>query len=166
MSLNLFEISREYRETADTLAELDLDEATVRDTLESISGDLEAKATNVAMVVKNMEASAEQIKAHAKAMLDRAKALENRASSVKQYLFDGMKLANVPKIDTPYFKLAIRDNPAAVQIDDESLIPAQYKTDPLPPVPAPDKALIKKAISEGFDVPGCRLVRAQRLEIK
>jgi hypothetical protein len=103
----------------------------VRDTLESISGDLSTKAQNIGFVIKNMESTAEQIKAHAKAMLDRAKALENRASNVKQYLFDGMKLANVPKIETPFFKLAIRDNPAAVQIDDESLIPASYKTEPV-----------------------------------
>jgi seryl-tRNA synthetase len=166
MSLNLFEISREYREAADTLVELDLDETTVRDTLESISGDLTTKAQNIGFVIKNIEASAEQIKAHAKAMLDRAKALENRATSVKQYLFDGMRLANVPKIDTPFFKLAIRDNPAAVQIDDESLIPAEYKTDPLPPVPAPDKKLIAAALKDGFEVPGCRLVRGQRLDIR
>jgi FtsZ-binding cell division protein ZapB len=166
MSLNLFEISREYRAAADTLVELDLDEETLKDTLESISGDLETKAQNIGFVIKNIEASAEQIKAHAKAMMDRAKALENRASSVKQYLFDGMRLANVPKIDTPYFKLAIRDNPPSVQIDDESVIPAEYKTDPLPPVPAPDKSLIKKAILDGFEVPGCRLVRGQRLDIR
>jgi hypothetical protein len=164
--MNLFEISREYRDAADTLAEMDLDETTVRDTLESISGDLSTKAQNIGFVIKNMESTAEQIKAHAKAMLDRAKALENRASNVKQYLFDGMKLANVPKIETPFFKLAIRDNPAAVQIDDESLIPASYKTEPVPPLPAPDKSLIKKAILDGFEVPGCRLVRNQRLDIR
>jgi seryl-tRNA synthetase len=164
--MNLFEISREYRDAADTLAEMDLDETTVRDTLESISGDLSTKAQNIGFVIKNMESTAEQIKAHAKAMLDRAKALENRASNVKQYLFDGMKLANVPKIETPFFKLAIRDNPAAVQIDDESLIPASYKTEPVPPLPAPDKKLIAAALKDGFEVPGCRLVRGQRLEIK
>jgi seryl-tRNA synthetase len=164
--MNLFEISREYRDAADTLAEMDLDETTVRDTLESISGDLSTKAQNIGFVIKNMESTAEQIKAHAKAMLDRAKALENRASNVKQYLFDGMKLANVPKIETPFFKLAIRDNPASVQIDDESLVPSIYKTEPVQPLPAPDKKLIAAALKDGFEVPGCRLVRGQRLEIK
>lgn len=163
---SLFEISREYREAANLLEDLGLDETTVNDTLESISGDLTTKAQNIGFVIRNMEASAEQIKLAAKAMTDRAKAIENRAASVKQYLFDGMKLADVPKIDTPYFKLAIRDNPVSVVIDDEAAIPANYLTDPVPPLPAPNKSLIKAALQDGFDVPGCRLVRNQRLDIR
>lgn len=31
---------------------------------------------------------------------------------------------------------------------------------------APDKKLIKKALDDGFDVPGARIVKKDRLEIK
>jgi hypothetical protein len=164
--MNLFEIAGEYRADAQKLQDLELDDQTFADTLESIGGDLEAKAMNTAFVARNLEATAEQIKEHAKAMTERAKAMENRAARIRKYLLDGLQLAGRDKIDTPFFKIKIAQNPPAVAIDDEALIPASYKTEPVPPLPAPDKVLIKRAISEGFDVPGCRLVRSQRLEIK
>jgi hypothetical protein len=164
--MNLFEISREYRESAEKLIDLELDEQTFADTLESISGDLETKCMNTAFVARNLEATAEQIKEHAKAMVERAKAMENRASRIRKYLLDGLELAGRDKIETPFFKIKIALNPPSVQIADESLIPASYKTEPLPPAPAPDKKLIAAALKDGFEVPGCSLVRGKRIDIK
>ena len=34
-----------------------------------------------------------------------------------------------------------------------------------PRVPAPDKAAIKAAIKDGFDIPGCRMTAGQRLVV-
>lgn len=166
MSLSLYVLASEYRSAADQLADLDLPEEVVRDTLESISGDLEAKSVNVASFVRNLEASAEQIKEAEAAMAARRKAIEKRAANVRQYLLDNMLAAGISKIECPYFKLAVRDNPPAVVINEPSLIPDVYLTDPPPPPRAPDKALIKKAIQDGFDVPGAHLARGKRLEIK
>jgi hypothetical protein len=164
--MNLFEVASEYRADAAKLVDLELDDQTFADTLEAISGDLETKAMNTAFVAKNLEATAEQIKEHAKAMTERAKAMENRAARIRKYLLDGLQLAGRDKIDTPFFKIKIAQNPPSVVIADESLVPASYKTDPQPPAPAPDKVLIKKALSDGFEVPGCSLVRGQRLDIR
>lgn len=166
MSLSLYVLASEYRSAADQLADLDLPEEVVRDTLESISGDLEAKSVNVASFVRNLEASAEQIKEAEAAMAARRKAIEKRAANVRQYLLDNMLAAGITKIECPYFKLAVRDNPPSVVINEPSLIPDAYLTDPPPPPRAPDKALIKKAIQDGFDVPGAHLARGKRLEIK
>ncbi|MEX3555283.1 MAG: siphovirus Gp157 family protein [Burkholderia gladioli] len=151
---------------ADLLAELDLDEQTVADTLESISGDLTVKAQNVAFVIRNLEATAEQIKEAEAAMSARRKAIENRADRIRRYLLDNMVHAGIQKIECPHFKLAVRDNPASVVIDEPGLIPSHYMTDPPPPPPAPDKKLIKKAIEDGFEVPGAHLARGKRLEIR
>ena len=164
--MNLFEIASEYRADAAKLQDLELDDATFNDTLEAISGDLEAKAMNTAFVAKNLEATAEQIKEHAKQMIERAKAMENRASRIRKYLLDGLELAGRDKIDTPYFKIKVALNPPSVVIADESLVPANYKTDPLPPQPVPDKKLIAQALKDGFDIPGCSLVRGKRIDIK
>lgn len=164
--MNLFQVASEYRADAAKLEDLELDDQTFSDTLEAISGDLETKAMNTAFVCRNLEATAEQIKEHAKAMTERAKAMENRATRIRKYLLDGLQLAGREKIDTPFFKIKIAQNPPSVVIADESLVPDNYKTDPLPPAPVPDKALIKKALSEGFEVPGCSLVRGKRVDIK
>jgi hypothetical protein len=164
--MNLFEIAAEYRADAARLEDLELDDQTFNDTLEAISGDLETKAMNTAFVCRNLEATAEQIKNHAKSMVERAKAMENRAERIRKYLLDGLQLAGRDKIDTPFFKIKIALNPPAVAIDDEALIPATYKTEPVAPAPAPDRKLIAAALKDGFEVPGCRLVRGTRLDIR
>lgn len=166
MSLTLYQISAEYRATADQLADLDLPEEVVCDTLESISGDLELKAVNVASFVRNLEASAAQIKEAEQQMANRRKAIEKRAENVREYLLNNMVHAGIKEISCPYFKLSVRDNPVSVVINEPGLIPAAYMTEPVAPPPAPDKALIKKAITDGFEVPGAHLARAKRLEIK
>jgi chaperonin cofactor prefoldin len=168
-NLTLYQIAAEYRQAADTLAELDLDEQTVADTLESIDGDLTIKSQNVAFVIRNLEASAEQIGVAIEAMKARAEALEKRAERVREYLLQNMLMAGVQKIECPYFKLAVRENPPKVIVDDEKQIPMLYMTDPAPPPPPPpkpDKKLIAQALKDGHDVPGCRLERGKRLEIK
>lgn len=169
MELTLYQIAAEYREAADTLAELDLDEQTIADTLESISGDLTTKSQNVAFVIRNLEGMVEQIGVAVEAMQARAKAIQKRAERVREYLLMNMQMAGVQKIECPYFSLAVRENPAKVIVDDEKQIPAAYMTDPAPPPPPepkPDKKLIAKALKDGHDVPGCRLERGKRLEIK
>jgi hypothetical protein len=138
------------------LEDLELDEQTLIDTLEAIGGELETKAMNTAFVAKNLEATAAQIEAHAKAMTERAKAMKNRAERLRNYLKDGLKLAKVDKIDTPYFRIKIALNPAKLVIEDESKIPDAYKTEPEPPQPVPNNALIKTALADGFKFPAAR----------
>lgn len=162
----LYEIAHQYRADADKLADMDLDEQTLSDTLESLSGDLESKATNTAMLVRNIEASAAAIKEAEAAMAARRKALENRASRIKDYLLANMMVAGVQKIECPYFKLAVRENPPAVEVYELGLIPAEFMRQPEPPPPAVDKTAIKEALKAGQDVPGCKLTRGNRLEIK
>lgn len=166
-SLTLYEVAAEYRDMASRLADLDLDDQTIADTLEAEGGALVEKGTNVAFVVRNLEASAEAIKAAEAAMAARRKAIENRATRLRAYLLDGMRVAQIQKIDSPYFAIAIRKNPPAVEVFDEAQVPAEYRKEPPPaPPPAPDKKLIAQAIKDGFEVPGCKLVQGERVDIK
>lgn len=162
----LYELAHDYRNAADKLADLDLDPQTIEDTLESLSGDLEVKATNTAMLIRNIEASAAAIKAAEEQMAARRKALENRAARIKDYVLANMMVAGIQKIECPYFKLAVRDNPAAVEVYEPGLIPANFMRQPDPPPPAVDKTAIKEALKAGQDVPGCKLTVGKRLEIK
>lgn len=164
--LTLYQIASEYRQAADRLVELDIDEQTVADTLESISGDLITKAQNVAFVIRNLEASAEQIQIAIEQMQTRAQTYAERAERIRAYLLQNMLMSGVQKLECPYFKLAVRENPAKVVIDDERQVLMAYMTDPPPPPPKPDKKLIARAIKDGGDVPGCRIEYSQRLEIK
>jgi len=162
----LYELAAEYRADAEKLADMDLDEQTLADTLEGLSGELEVKAQNVIMFTRNLEATAAAIKEAEAQMAARRKALENRAAGLRRYVLENMQFAGIQKIECPLFKLSIRDNPAAVDIYEPGLIPAQYMKQPEPPPPAPDKTAIKAAITAGTEVPGARLTKGTRLEIK
>ena len=162
----LYLLAHEYRGAADRLAELDLDDQTVADTLEGMAGDIEAKASNVAMMARNLEATAAAIKDAEAQMAQRRKALEHRAQWLRRYLLESMQHAGITRVECPHFVLAVRANPAAVDVFEPALIPAGFMRQPEPPPPEPDKKAIKDALAAGADVPGCRLTKTQRLEIK
>lgn len=166
MNLALYELAADFRETADRLADMDLDEQTLRDTLESIAFPVEQKAVQVAAFVRNLEATAEQIKQAEKAMADRRKAIESRAAHVREYLLHNMRACGFTRVEHPQFVIAVKQNPESVVIEDARQIPMNYMRQPEPPPPAPDKSLIKQAIKDGYEIPGAKLTRTLRLDIK
>jgi hypothetical protein len=166
MNTSLYVLAGEYQALANKLMDSDFDEQTIADTLEGAAGELEVKATNVAMFVRNLEASAEQIKLAEKAMAERRKSIENKAESIKRYLKDNMQRTGITKIECPYFALSIKKNPPSVIIDDPAAIPTKFMVTPPAPPPAPDKAAIKSALQAGEVVEGAHIEQGERLEIK
>jgi hypothetical protein len=164
-ALTLFNLAAEYRQTAEQLADLDLDLQTMSDTLEGMSGDLEVKAQNVAYMARNLEVTAEAIKDHAKAQTDRAKAIEARAEHLRNYLKSCMELAGIQKIEGPGICISFRKS-SAVVIDAEELLPVEYLRTPPPPPVAPDKKAIGDALKAGHPVAGAHLEMRQSLQIK
>ena len=161
----LYTLALDFRAAAETLADLDMPPEVVADTLESLGGDLEVKAQNVALFARNLEATAAAIKQAEADMAKRRKAIENRVAHLKDYLLAGMLVAGMKKIEGPYLRLGVRDNPEAVEVFDAAQIPAEFMRQPEPPPATPDKAAIKAAIKAGAEVPGCKLTRSQRLDI-
>lgn len=166
MNTSLYVLADEYLIAADRLADLDLDDQTIADTLEGLAGALEVKATNVACFVRNLESAAEQIKKAEVAMNLRRKAIENRAERVKAYLKAQMERTGVLKIDSAYLSIAIKKNPPAVCIDAESQIPAEFMRVVPPPAPVPDKKALAEAIKAGKEVPGAHMESGTRLDIR
>ena len=164
--LTLYIIADQYLQDLQKLQDMDLDEQTFADTLESLSGDLEVKATNVAMFVRNLEASAESIKVAEKQMAERRKAIEAKAERIKNYLKDNMARTGITKIDCPYFALSLRNSPPAVEVINADEIPAQYFDIPEPPAPVLNKNRLKDDLKNGVIVEGARLTQGSYLQIK
>lgn len=162
----LYVLADEYRAAAEAMADMDMDEQTIADTLEGMAGDLDAKAVNVAMFARNLEATAVAIKDAEAQMAQRRKALERRSEWLRRYLLESMQHAGIKRLECPEFSLAVRDNPASVDVFEPALVPAAFMRQPDPPPPEPDKRAIKAALDTGSDVPGCRLTKTQRLEIR
>lgn len=165
MSTSLYEISQQYRAAVLRLEELEIDDATFSDTLESLSGDLEAKATNVIFYAKNLDALADSIKNAEEAMSTRRKALQRRADRLREYVKHNMIATGIMKISCDYFQIAIQNNPPSVDIFEPGLLPQDYMRE-IPARFEPDKILIAKALKDNFDVPGAKLNQSQRLVIK
>ena len=163
---SLYVIANEYQAMIERLENSDLYAQTIADTIEGASGDLELKATNVAMYIRNLEASADDIKQAEKAMAERRKAIETKAESIKRYLLESMKRVGVTKIESPYFALTIKKNPPKLVIDDAGLIPGELYVYPEAPPPMPDNERIKNMLKNGETVEGARLEQGERLEIK
>ena len=163
---SLYQLTNEFQLLATKLNESDYDEQTIADTLEGASGDIETKATNVAMFIRNLESSAEAIKQAEKEMADRRKAIEKKAESIRQYLKDNMQRCGITKIDSPYFALTLKKNPPSVIIDDAGAIAGELYVYPDAPAPYPDKKAIAELLKAGKVVNGAHLEQAERLEIK
>lgn len=166
MSLSLFTIAGEYRQQLDQLEQMGLDEQTFQDTLESISGDIEEKSVNVAMFVRNLEASAAAIETQIDSMEERAKAIRKKADHVKDYLRANMEHAKLQKIESPFFVLSIKKNSVSLVLDDEKQVPPSFLKTPEPPPPTLDRVKLKEALKDGQIVPGVHLEQKTRLEIK
>ena len=164
--LTLYNIADQYLVDLQKLQEMEIDEQTFADTLEGLSGELELKATNVAMFVRNLEASAEAIKAAEKQMAERRKVLESKADRIRQYLLDNMTRTGITKIECPYFVLSVRKNPPAVEVLNQDMIPDEYFDIPEPPAPTLNKNRLKEDLKAGVIVEGVKLTAGQSLSIK
>lgn len=162
----LYEIRQEYLHALDGLTdpEQDFPLEAINDTLEGIEGQLQEKATNVAMFMRNLEAAAEAIKQAEAGMAARRRAIERRTQWLRDYLKQNMEASGITRIESPWFVLAVQKNPAAVEITDEANVPGQFKqqvvTEKL------DKTAIKEALKAGQDVPGAMLKQGTRLVIR
>ena len=166
--MNLYEISNTYLATAQQLAELDIDEQTLTDTLESEAWPVEEKARAVSAMILNIQAEADMVKATANRLSDRAKTLQARANWLHDYLKTNMQRTGITEIkalDGSFRAKLYIARDASVHIFDPEALPEAY-TRIIPAVVAPDKASIKKALNDGIAVPGACLEFADRLEIK
>lgn len=163
----IYKIAQEYRQITDALMDADIDEQTLADTLEGERWPLEVKAGNYAAVIGNLSATADAIKAAEEKMAARRLTLERRVDWLKRNLKDAMELARINRIEWPEFVITVQNNAMeSVEIDELSLLPAEYWRQPEPPPAAPDKTAIKAAIKAGVDVLGARLTRGTHLRIK
>jgi hypothetical protein len=162
----LYQLAADYKEAAERLAESGLDEQTITDTLEGLSGDIEQKAIHIAKWVRNLEAETSAIRAAVDEMVKRANSEEAKAKRLRDYLKDCLQQAEIRKVSCPFFVVSIKATPAAVVIEDEKLIPGNLMSWPPAPAPKPDKRAIAEAIKAGKEVAGARLEGGTRLEIK
>lgn len=167
---SLFNLTGQYLALAHQLADADFDAATVADTIDAsgIVDDIATKVQNIEHVARGAEAHNAAIDAEI-ARLQALKAHRVKvAQGLRDYIKQNMLTLGIERIECQLFQISIRNNPPAVDIYDPLSLPAEYMVtpEPKPPVAAPDKKAIAKAIKAGVEVPGARLIQSARLSVQ
>lgn len=164
MNITLFAASEILRGLLD---QIDVESGELPEGFEDARAIVATKATAVAAYVLETERQADYLKTYAKEVTERAKTAEKRAAWLRQYLATHMAGAGITKIadERGLFSATLdvgRDK--SVDVFDANQVPSDYMREVVKY--EADKTLIRKAIDDGFDVPGARVVARDRLTIR
>ena len=154
----LYELTGIYQQ----IYEMDMDDETKQDTLESIdwNEDYENKVENYIKVMKNLDADIEARKSE----IDRLKKLNDADKSKKERmksdLATSMELTGHEIVDTTLFKVSFRKS-KAVEVD-MVLLPDEYKKVEY----KADKTILKQLLNSGQEISGATLVENKNLNIR
>ena len=161
--MKLYEIADRYLEAFEVLTQDEiLDGAAIEDTLAGIEGEFEEKAKCVAAFIRNIEAEEKAVKAEADRLKKRSATLSKQSEGMRAYLQSNMERLGLQKIPD-LIPIALRKCPPSVCIEDESLLPAEYKETCL--VVKVLKAQISVDLKMGVFIPGAKLESGFRLAL-
>lgn len=118
------------------------------------------KIENIGLYIKNLEAEKEAVKHEKDNFADREKRLGKKIESLKGYL--GYALQG-QKFSTPKVAVSFRKS-ESVLVKDEYLVPDKYCEFTM--VRKPNKTNLKKALKDGEEIMGVKLVEKQNVSVK
>lgn len=163
---SLYVLSAEFRDAADRIAESGLDDQTIADTLEGLSGPIEEKVVAIAKMIRNLRSEADAIRFAMVGMEKRAASAEGKADRLLDYALGCLQMAGIRKVSSPWFVVSIKGAPGSVIVDDESSVPEEFWTQPETPPRRISKVAVADAIRAGRDVPGAKMTPGTRLDIR
>lgn len=157
--MNLYELARNYAE----IQEMDLDEETLRDTLDSIKDAAEQKIENCIKWMRVLKGEITAFKEEENRLKKIRIAKENKLKWLNKYVEDFLKDSGLTRFKTGIFTLSLQNNPPSVEVYDATLIPTKYLIEQLPVV---DKTALKEVLKNGIEVPGAELKQTKGLRIR
>ena len=164
MNMPLYQLADEFIAIAKALADQEMPEEVIADTLEGASGELEQKAWNIAALILQLDAETAMIKEAEQRMSARRKSLEKRVDWLREYLLLNLLRTGIAEISSPEFVVRVRDNPPRVVLDDEEAIPKAFKQKET--IISIRKDEIRRALLAGESVKGAHLERDKSLAIR
>lgn len=168
--MKLYELAQDYENLLMAIANGDIPEEAIADTLESVELMLDEKADNIACLIKQLTAEAEAIKAEEDKLKARRTAKLNRAERLTNYLAECLTNGGRTKIETARNVISFRKTPPKVVFDNEkgfiewAKIHAEsllsYKE------PTVDRVAIKVALDNGAEIAGVRIESSLNIAIK
>lgn len=164
--MKLYEIKDLYYKFYNMLENGEIEEDAIADTLESLDGEFDDKADNIACLIKALKAESDAIKQEEKALKERRESKERKAESLKDYLSGTMLKLGKSKVETPRNVLSFRKS-TSLEITNEGWFMEKYpdlvKTEIKKSIP---KKEVTDLIKTGKEFVGVQLVEKQNLQIK
>ena len=160
----LYEINQEILDCVD----FETGEILDTEKLDALQMEREAKLEGVALWVKDLKAEAEAVKAEADKLTARKKSLENKIDGLKQWLLYAL---NGEKLKTPRCNVYQTHNQRVTVADEAKLISfLQTLNEPEKFLRFKDPELkkddIKKALKDGYEIPGASLEETESVVIR
>lgn len=142
----LYDISKQWLVFLEAYAAGEIPEEAVNDTLESIEGEFEAKAENIAKIIANSKGDILGIEAEIERLQKMKESIENQNNRLKNYLYTAMKETGKIKFKTGLFSFSICKNGGLQPLEITGDVPTEYCD------LVPNSTRIRRALIEGENI--------------
>jgi hypothetical protein len=161
--MKLYEIKDQFRALDSIELDTDDDIQAFADLYAGLQVSLTEKIENCCMVLANAKAQSDAITDERARLDTRRKAIEAKIERLREYMQYEMESIGVDKVDGALFSVRIQNNPQSVEMMLEAeKLPAEYQRVKI----EADKAALKKALLDGIEIAGCKLVQTKSLRVK
>jgi hypothetical protein len=160
---NLFALSQDEQAIMDLLIECggDVTDPQTSATIDAWIAEVQAGQAEAidrtGMVIRRLESNAVVARAEKERYDAKLRACENAVKALKERIKRHMESIGASKLQTQHFELRIQANGGVQQIEtpaDPASLPPEF----VQMVPRANTEAIRKALDDGLDVPGCKLV--------
>lgn len=124
--MKLYDIAQEYNQLLQLVDGGELTAEMVKDTLESINAEFDAKALNCMMVVAQLDSDSAGIDGQIARLKMLKKSVDDSRDNLAEYIKEQMIAINKDKLDLGLFKLSIRKATIQLGVVDESKVPDKF----------------------------------------
>lgn len=171
--MKLYElVSEEQKLNELFLTAIDEETGEIKDneTLEELETELKNalvnKSEGIIKVIRNQESDLEMVTAEIERLTNLKNKIKKEIENFKSYIKFNMKKMDIKKIETSLGTISLRVNPPSTDVFDKDLIPKEFMREKIERTYEPKKDDIKKALQNGEEVPGARLIYKENLKIK
>ena len=147
---SLMALTGEYLELLDMAKDPDVDEQTLMDTMEAISGEISQKAGGCVAVIRHLEGRADTYEKEAERLSKAAQAYRNNVKRIKERIKYAMTQMDVTTIESDYCTIKIRKNGGVQPLRITGEVPDNYKKQKV--TYEPDNAKIRDDLNAGVEL--------------
>jgi hypothetical protein len=167
MNMSLYTITEEMQALSAMLEAGDVAEEDLRDTIEAVTLEWDAKVDDIISAIKNNEAEAEAIRAEEIRLANRRKRKERTAEWLRGYLSEAMAHLDRREYESARHRVSFRRS-SRIRITDQHALVEWAKTNATAILRYKEPDISKEALGtlmEAVDVPYCFIERNDNIQI-